>query len=124
IMAAEAGKDLFSEKPMTRTIGEGLSLVDAVQRTGRMFRVNTGVRLGSDWYGSDMKAKEVKKLMMAGVFGSPVKVIIGKATGFDWKLDQWSGVPGLKPEQVPPELDYDMWLGPAPYKPYNVLRVH
>ena len=45
------------------------------------------------------------------------------ATGFAWKFF-WVGKDHLTAEAVPPELNYDMWLGPAPYKPYNPHRVH
>jgi hypothetical protein len=55
--------------------------------------------------------------------GWPLKVTVSGITGYDWKFF-WSGLYNLKPEPVPPELDYDMWLGPAPYKPYNPERVH
>src|SRR5690606_20555195 len=47
-----------------------------------------------------------------------------RSTGFNWNFDKQHGRPGYKEEPVPPELDYDMWLGPAPYKPYNKMRVH
>lgn len=124
ILAVEAGKDVWCEKPMTRTIAEGMAVVDAVQRSGRMFRVNTGSRYGGTWYDSGMTVQSVKKLVDAGFFGWPLKVTIGKVTGFDWKLDMWSGTPGLPPQEVPENLDYEMWLGPAPYKPYHPDRVH
>ena len=52
-----------------------------------------------------------------------MKVTISKHTGFDWKF-YWVGKEHLAPQPVPAELDYDMWLGPAPYKPYNAHRVH
>ena len=48
---------------------------------------------------------------------------VSAATGFDWK-SYWTGRTSLVPEPVPPELDYDLWLGPAPFKPYNPHRVH
>ncbi|MCK7491966.1 MAG: twin-arginine translocation signal domain-containing protein [Comamonadaceae bacterium] len=46
-----------------------------------------------------------------------------RTTGFDWKF-YWSGLTDARPEPVPPELDYDFWLGPAPWKPYHPHRVH
>jgi len=52
-----------------------------------------------------------------------LKVTIGKHTGFDWKF-YWIGKTHLETVPVPAELDYDRWLGPAPYKPYNPHRVH
>ena len=57
------------------------------------------------------------------MLGWPLKVTISKYTGFDWKF-YWVGKEALEPQPVPSELDYDFWLGPAPYKPYNAHRVH
>jgi hypothetical protein len=123
--AADAGKDVWCEKPMSRTIGEGLKMVDAIQRNGRMFRINTFIRLKTmDFYGMKCQITPLKKIAMHEVLGWPLKITIGALNGFEWKLKMWSGEPGLREEKVPDVLDYDMWLGPAPYKPYNHLRVH
>jgi predicted dehydrogenase len=123
IAAAEAGKDIWCEKPMTRTIGEGKKVVEAVQRNGRMFRLNTWFRFEGGLYGFGSTAAPVKKLVDSGMLGWPLKATVGGPTGFDWKF-YWSGRPNLTPQPLPPELDYDMWLGPAPYKPYHPHRVH
>lgn len=122
-MAAEAGKDVWCEKPMTRTIGEGKRVVEAVKANGRMFRLNTWFRFKDEFYGLGTTVKPLKKLVDSGVLGWPLKVTVSGVTGYNWKFF-WSGVPNLKPMPVPPELDYDFWLGPAPYKPYNPERVH
>ncbi len=122
-MAAEAGKDIWCEKPMTRTIGEGIKLVDAVQKNGRMFRLNTWFRFKDQFYGLGTTVKPLKKLVDSGALGWPLKVTVSGITGYDWKF-YWSGLYNLKPTPVPPELDYEFWLGPAPYKPYNPERVH
>jgi predicted dehydrogenase len=122
-MAAEAGKDIWCEKPMTRTIGEGIKVVEAVKKYGRMFRLNTWFRFKDQFYGLGTAVKPLKKLVNSGVLGWPLKVTVSGITGYDWKF-YWSGLHNLKPEPVPPELDYEMWLGPAPYKPYNAERVH
>ena len=95
VEACKAGKDIFCEKPMTRTIGEGQKVVDAVRKYGRIFRV----------------------------LGWPLTVRISGATGFTWKF-YWTGKENLEPQPVPKELNYDMWLGPAPFKPYHPHRVH
>jgi myo-inositol 2-dehydrogenase / D-chiro-inositol 1-dehydrogenase len=121
--AARAGKDVWCEKPMTRTIGEGKRLVEAVQQHGRIFRLNTWFRFESNFYGMRTTVKPIKKLVESGMLGWPLKVTVGKHTGFDWKF-YWVGNTNNKPEPVPAELDYDMWLGPAPYKPYSAHRVH
>ncbi|MEA3365386.1 MAG: gfo/Idh/MocA family oxidoreductase, partial [Candidatus Hydrogenedentes bacterium] len=59
----------------------------------------------------------------SGMLGWPLKVFVSGTTGFNWKF-QWSGRTDLVPEPVPETLDYDFWLGPAPYKPYHPHRVH
>ena len=121
--AARAGKDVWCEKPMTRTIGEGKRLVEAVQQHGRIFRLNTWFRFESNFYGMRTTVKPIKKLVESGMLGWPLKVTVGKHTGFDWKF-YWVGNTNNKPEPIPDALDYDMWLGPAPYKPYSPHRVH
>lgn len=123
IMAAEAGKDVWCEKPMARTIGESRKIVEAIQRNERMFRLNTWFRFRDDFYGFGTQVKPIKKLVDSGLLGWPLKVVVGKSTGFDWKFN-WVGRTDLTPQPVPSQLDYDMWLGPAPYKPYHPHRVH
>jgi predicted dehydrogenase len=121
--AAEAGKDIWCEKPMTRTIGEGIKVVEAVQKNGRMFRLNTWFRFKDQFYGLGTTVKPLKKLVDSGALGWPLKVTVSGITGYDWKF-YWSGLYNLQPMTVPAELDYDFWLGPAPFKPYNPERVH
>ncbi|MBN1343530.1 MAG: Gfo/Idh/MocA family oxidoreductase [Phycisphaerae bacterium] len=123
IAAAEAGKDIWCEKPMTRTIGEGRRVVEAVQRNGRIFRLNTWFRFADGFYGFGTTVEPIKKLVAGGMLGWPLTATVSGVTGFNWKF-QWSGRTNLPPQPVPKELDYDFWLGPAPYKPYNPHRVH
>lgn len=121
--AARAGKDIWCEKPMTATIGEGKRLVEAVQQHGRIFRLNTWFRFEDRFYGMGTTVKPIKKLVESGLLGWPLKVTVSKHTGFDWKFF-WVGKTNLETMAVPKELDYDMWLGPAPFRPYNAHRVH
>ena len=123
VEAAKAGKDIWCEKPMTRTIGEGKRVVEAVKQNNRIFRLNTWFRFKDTFYGLGTTVEPLKKLVSNGMLGWPLKVRISGATGFAWKFF-WVGKENLKPETAPAELDYDMWLGPAPYKPYNSHRVH
>jgi predicted dehydrogenase len=123
IEAAKAGKDIWCEKPMTRTIGEGKRVVEAVKQHGRMFRLNTWFRFQDEFYGMKTTVKPIKKLVESGMLGWPLTVTVSKHTGFDWKF-YWVGKTGLEAQPVPQTLDYDRWLGPAPYKPYNAHRVH
>ncbi|MDE7387187.1 MAG: Gfo/Idh/MocA family oxidoreductase [Muribaculaceae bacterium] len=123
IEAANAGKDVWCEKPMTRTIGEGKRVVEAMKRNNRIFRLNTWFRFKDTFYGLGTTVEPLKKLVDSGVLGWPLTVRISGATGFAWKFF-WTGRENLVPQDVPADLDYDMWLGPAPYKPYNVHRTH
>ncbi|MBE8714252.1 Gfo/Idh/MocA family oxidoreductase [Sphingobacterium hungaricum] len=123
VEAARSGKDIWCEKPMTRTIGEGKKVKEAVAQHGNMFRLNTWFRFTDNFYGMNVPVKKIKKLVDTGMLGWPLKVTISKHTGFDWKF-YWVGKENLPVEQAPKELDYEMWLGPAPYKPYSTHRVH
>ncbi|HUT33249.1 MAG TPA: Gfo/Idh/MocA family oxidoreductase [Planctomycetota bacterium] len=114
IAAAQAGKDIFCEKPMTKFIAEGRAVVNAVKRYGVVFQIGTFGRFGQARGGS----AENHKIIQHGLLKSLKGVV------------QRGGVPlrvgrvDLAPQPVPPNLDYNMWLGPAPFKPYNAERVH
>jgi predicted dehydrogenase len=123
IEAAKAGKDIWCEKPMTRTIGEGKAVVAAVKRYNRIFRLNTWFRFKDTFYGLGTTVQPLKKLVDSGMLGWPLKVVVSGTTGFTWKFF-WVGKENLVPEPVPANLNYDMWLGPAPFKPYNEHRTH
>ena len=124
IAAAKAGKDIWCEKPMSRTIGEGVAMVEAVQKEERIFRLNTWFRFRSGFYGMGMPVAPIKQAVKAGMFGWPLTVTVGASTGFDWKLGMWTGRTDLTPQPVPEHFDYDFWLGPAPKKPYHPHRTH
>lgn len=123
VEAARSGKDIWCEKPMTRTIGEGQKVKEAIKQHSNIFRLNTWFRFKDDFYGMNVPVKKIKKLVESEMLGWPLKVTISKHTGFDWKF-YWVGNKNLPIEDVPKELDYDMWLGPAPHKPYSKHRVH
>jgi predicted dehydrogenase len=123
IAAAKAGKDIWCEKPMTRTIAEGEAVVAAVQKYKRIFRLNTWFRFKDSFYGMGVPVKDIRKAVMHDLLGGPLKVTLNASTGFDWKF-YWIGRTNLKQEIVPAQLDYNLWLGPAPEKPYHPHRVH
>jgi hypothetical protein len=119
IAAAKAGKDVYCEKPMTKFIAEGRAVVEAVARHRRVFQIGTFGRFGvgaNDW---------TRKVMASGVVqgNGPIIRFDRKRIG-SWKVAEWSGHVNDKPQRVPDELDYNLWLGPAPYKPYHPHRVH
>ncbi len=109
--AVKAGKAVYLEKPLSFCIREGRILADAVRRYGAILQVGTQQR-------SDEKFILACELVRNGRIGDlkTVRVEIlarpGKA-GTTWS-----------PQPVPPELDYDMWLGPAPWAPYHRDRCH
>ena len=90
-------------------------MIAAAERTKRVLQINTqGRRLWT----------RHRKLVESGVLGWPLKVYLGAATGFEFKVAQWSGKTRLEPQPIPQELDYQMWLGPAPWHLYHLHRVH
>ena len=110
--AIKAGKAVYVEKPLSYTIREGRILADTVDRYGTILQV-----------GSQQRSPEYEKFTRAcefvrnGRIGElkKVKVEIITRSGND---DAW------KPRRPPAELDYPMWLGPAPWSPYHPNRVH
>lgn len=123
IEAANAGKDIFCETPMTRTIGESKRVKEAIEHNRNIFRLNTWYRYSDTFFGFGTKVEPLKKLVNSGLLGWPLTVRISNSTGFPWRFN-WIGKENLVTEKVPESLDYDMWLGPAPFKPYNTHRVH
>jgi predicted dehydrogenase len=123
VMAAEAGKDVWCEKPMTRTIGEGKRVMEAMRANNRIYRLNTWFRFQGGFYGFGTDVKPIKKVVENRLLGWPLKAVVGGVTGFDLKFI-WSGLTNLKPQPVPEHFDYDLWLGPAPFKPYHPHRTH
>ena len=82
------------------------AVVGAVERTGRVFRINTWFRFRSGFYGFRTEVAPIKKAVQGGLLGWPIKATVSATTGFDWKFF-WNGLTSLPPEPVPPELDYD-----------------
>ena len=98
--AARAGKDIWCEKPMTRTIGEGKRVMEAVKQHGNIFRLNTWFRFTDTFYGMNTTVDKIKKLVDSGMLGWPLKVPISKHTGFNWKFF-WVGNEKLQEQKVP-----------------------
>ncbi|WP_343673075.1 Gfo/Idh/MocA family oxidoreductase [Chitinophaga sp.] len=120
--AAAAGKDIWCETPMTHSIAEGKQVVNAVQTYGRIFRLNMNHRLEGNFYGTNLPVKKLKKLTFSGLLGWPLTITLAPQTGFSWPA-QYIGLTSLPAQPVPATLNYDRWLGPAPYKPYHIDRI-
>ncbi len=124
VMAANAGKDIWCEKPMTRTVGEGKRVMEVVKAKKRMFRLNTWFRFKDTFYGFGTPVKPIRQVVESGLLGKgPLKCTFGAGQGFNWKF-MWSGRVNLDPQPVPGWFDWEMWLGPAPWKPYHPHRTH
>ena len=112
IAAAEAGKDVLCEKPMTRFIAEGRAVVEAFRRYGRIFQVGTFGRFDASRNKGNILTH---KIMKSGLLKPCPAVHIDRG-GF--KIKQWSGRPSLEPQPIPPNLDWNLYVGPSPMKPY------
>ena len=122
VMAAKAGKDVWCEKPMTRTVGEGKRVKEVIQAQKRMFRLNTWFRFQGSFYGFGTPVEPIRQIVENGLLGNgPLKCVFGEGQGFTWKFG-WSGRVQDKAQMIPEGLDWDMWLGPAPWKPYSDHR--
>ena len=110
IAAAKAGKDISCEKPLTLSIAEGRVLSDTVRRYNRVFRTDSEFR-------SHACFQRACELVLNGRIGKVHTIRTGVPVG------DVAGPPEPT-SPVPEELDYEMWLGPAPAAPYTVNRVH
>ena len=111
IAAMEAGKDVLCEKPMTRFIAEGRAVAEAEKRYNRIFQIGTYGRFGAN--------RQTHKIMASGLLKKCEAVHINRG-GF--KVREWSGMVNVKPQPIPESLDWDMYCGPSPLRPYHPHR--
>ena len=112
VMAVEAcrrGKDVFCEKPLALSIAEGREMVNAARRSGCVFQTGTMQR-------SDRKFRQACELVRNGYIGQ-VKTVRLHITTVGFPI--YPVACDLPAEAVPDYLDWDMWLGPAQWRPYN-----
>ncbi len=107
IESVRAGKDVYVEKPLTATIKEGRAMVNAQKETNRVVSVGLN-RRGNEVY--QRLAKEIS----AGKIG---KISVARAARISNMYP--NGIGKLKPEEPPKDLNWDMWLGPRAYRPYQ-----
>lgn len=111
IDAMRHGKDIYIEKPLTLTIAEGRALVSAAQQYGRVVQHGT-------WQRSMKRFHDLVAFVRTGGLGKleRIECPIGpnnRHVGATWR-----------PEPVPEGLDWDLWLGPSPWRPYHPLGCH
>ncbi len=111
IQACRAGKDVFVEKPLCYSIAEGRAMLDAAHSHGRITQLGTHIHNDYPNY------RRVVELVRSGMLGDIRRV-------YCWIRSNDKGI-GSPPDGPPPrELDYDLWLGPAPKRSYNPNRSH
>jgi len=115
ILAAKAGKDIYCEKPMSVTVAEGRALCDTMQRYGTIFQCGTQRR-------SVPRFRYAVELAQTGKLGELKTVYAEKAPPGWFKYHPYATLPP-KPEPPREVLDWNMWLGPAAWRPYNPTYV-
>jgi len=111
VTACHAGKDVFVEKPLSYSIGEGRAMVTAAAKYKRVTQMGNHIHNDRPTY------RRVVEVVKSGALGQIHRVDCSLTTG--------STSLGKPPDSAPPpELDYEFWLGPAPKRPYNPLRSH
>jgi myo-inositol 2-dehydrogenase / D-chiro-inositol 1-dehydrogenase len=113
VEAALAGKDLYVQKPLTYDIAEAMALRTAVRARKRILQTGSQQRSSKPWNSFRIASQAVRNGRIGQV--KSVRVGIGQ--------DQPKGT-APQPQPVPPNLDYEAWLGPAPQQPYMEDRVH
>jgi predicted dehydrogenase len=110
ILACDAGKDVYLEKPCSHNIREGRLIVNAARRNKRIVQ-----------HGTQARSREITRQAIDYVHSGKIgKVVMAKA----WDVQKRSDI-GRKPDSpVPAGVDYDMWVGPAPWMPFNENRFH
>lgn len=110
IRAAEAGKDIYCEKPLGLTIGAQQEMVQAVRKNNRILQTGSHER-------SNPNVRKMVELVQSGAIGEVKRVVANVG-----RHNMIGPGPGWKPMPVPDGFDYNMWLGPAPEAPYHKDR--
>ncbi|MEX2300886.1 MAG: Gfo/Idh/MocA family oxidoreductase [Bryobacterales bacterium] len=114
VQALQAGKDVFGEKPLSHNWAEARAIADAVARYGRVWQTGS-------WQRSHASFRFACELVRNGRIGKVTRVEVGLPGGHE----DFDGLGHRNlPEKPPRELDYNRWLGPAPFAPYAPARVH
>jgi len=110
IMAFQAGKDVYGEKPLSYSLEEAQVMHKTQERHGNIFQLGTQVHSSENYH-------RITEIIQSGILGNIHTVRM-------WKTGGARGL-GFPPAEPPPDtLDWDMWLGPAPYEHYTPVRCH
>ncbi|MCA9190768.1 MAG: Gfo/Idh/MocA family oxidoreductase [Planctomycetales bacterium] len=111
IRAIRAGKHVYCEKPLTHTVEEARIIALAAKKHGVATQLGTQIHAGDNY-------RRVVEIVQSGAIGdvTDVHVWVGKGWGLDDRP--------LEPADAPEHLNWDLWLGPAPVRPFSVGRYH
>jgi predicted dehydrogenase len=111
ILACQAGKDVYVEKPLSLSIAEGRAMVNAARKHDRVVQMGTHQRSATHY-------TDAVDYVKGGKLGN-IRLVRA------WAYLDWKGeTPVVADGPVPEGVDYNMWLGPAPARPYNQNRFH
>ena len=114
VEAAKRGKDIYGEKPLAKTIVEQQAIVKAVHEHGCIWQTGS-------WQRSTGSFHKAAEIVRNGLIGKITRVEVGLPSGH---TDFGHDASQTKPTQPPPELDYDMWIGPSRMVPYIPCQSH
>jgi predicted dehydrogenase len=104
VHACQAGKDVYCEKPLSLTIAQGIAMVQAARASGRVFQTGSQQRSSEEF-------RRASELVRSGRLGKLTEVLVEV-----WGSSRRCYLPA---EPVPSGLDWDRWIGPAPWRPYH-----
>jgi predicted dehydrogenase len=111
VMACRSGKDVYVEKPLSLSIGEGRVMVDVARQHNRVVQMGTQQRSAPHY-------AEAVAYVKSGALGT-IRLVK------TWAYQDWMGnIPAVPDGPPPSTVDYDLWLGPAPVRPFNANRFH
>jgi predicted dehydrogenase len=110
IAACEAGKDIYCEKPISQSFVEAKAMLSAARHFNRVVQIGT-------WQRSMKHFQDAMAFVRSGKMG---KINVCRA----WMFYGLRDIGRQQPQNPPPELDWDFWLGPAPKRPYQPNRCH
>ena len=110
IWACQAGKDVYIEKPTSHGIWEGRKMVEAARKYHRIVQCGTQIR-------SSVAIQEGMQKIREGLIGD---VYMARGLCFKWR----KSIGKAKEQPIPPGIHYDLWIGPAPKRPFTQNRFH
>ena len=112
VKAAENGKDIYGEKPLSHNLAEGRAICNAVQKHQRIWQTGS-------WQRSQANFRFGAELVRNGRIGKVHTVKVGLPEGYSVRETEQTGI-----QEPPPSFHYDLWLGPAPVIPYEPIKTH